>query len=625
MIHSSILMNIGGKNIMSEKSRIVHAAAFVDALKSSGYKSTYNAISEIVDNSIDAHAKNVFIIGEQNLMNTGNSSERRIVSFAFLDDGDGMDMEKLSRCLSIGYSDKDDRNGMGRFGVGLPQASVFVCNRVEVYSWQNGIKNCMRTHLDIDEIRNLDLNELDIPVSASIPNEYSCYLTWRQDDKQYDFTKHGTLVVWTKCTRVDHKKWNTCVSHMSEDLGRKYRYFLHDGSVQIAMCERVSRSFETILPNDPLYLMTPSQECLKDSIIESNYASKSYNLSEGYTECMFEPFKNEDGNFGEIEYPIKYEKDGAIITKTVKIKFSVVKEKYYSMPALKSTQKPGTYPYGKTTKIKNNVGISIVRQGREIDFSTFGFFGIYNVPEFRWWGCEISFDSELDEVFGISNNKQYVDLKPMSKDEMSEYASDKIQPLWMQLFAVIDPTIRAMDNRNESVRKEKITENNEGEAADASSDVGNLVNNAEQNSEDETYVHNTSITDNEKKKEAEEELKKEGFEQPNESQINQFILSNVRFKAENRGRTENFLTYSYVANVLIITLNKDHSFYTLFVSKLYENDDDRIAFQLLLTALVKSTQELSVSYTQAMDSLFRKINNKVYDYMVEYSKKISQE
>ena len=45
---------------MSEGSRIVHAAAFVDALKSSGYKSTYNAISEIVDNSIDAKAKNVY-------------------------------------------------------------------------------------------------------------------------------------------------------------------------------------------------------------------------------------------------------------------------------------------------------------------------------------------------------------------------------------------------------------------------------------------------------------------------------------------------------------------------------------------------------------------------------------
>lgn len=622
-MHSSILMNIGGNN-MSEKSRIIHAAAFIDALKSSGYKSTYNAISEIVDNSIDAHAKNVFIIGEQKLMCTDSVSEKRIASFAFLDDGDGMNVEKLSKCLSIGYSDKD-HNGMGRFGVGLPQASVFVCNRVEVYSWQNGIENCMRTHLDIDEIRDLDLNELDSPEEATIPEEYRCYIKWKQDDRQYNFSEHGTLVIWTKCTRVDHKKWNTCVSHMSEDLGRKYRYFLQNGSVQIAMCERVSKSFETILPNDPLYLMTPSQECLKNSIIESNFISKPYNPADGYTECMFEPFQNADGDFSEIDYPITYEKDGSAITKTIKIKFSVVKEKYYSQPALGSTQKPGTYPYGKTTKIKNNVGISIVRQGREIDFSTFGFFGIYNVPEFRWWGCEISFDSELDEVFGISNNKQYVDLKPMSKEEMKEYAADEIQPLWMQLFAVIDPTLKAMNTRNESVRQEKLSQNNDDIGADAGSDVGDLVNNAEQNSEDEAYVHDTSLTEDEKKKEAEEELKKEGFDKPNDEQINQFILSNVRFKTEHRGRMENFMSYAYVANVLIITLNADHAFYTLFVNKVFTNDDDRIAFQLLLTALIKSTQELSVSYTDAMDLLFRKINNKIYEYMIEYSKKISQE
>lgn len=608
---------------MSEGSRIIHAAAFVDALKSSGYKSTYNAISEIVDNSIDANAKNVFIIGEQKLVNTEGSAEKRISSFAFLDDGEGMDYEHLKSCLSIGYSDKSERAGMGRFGVGLPQASVFVCNRVEVYSWQNGIANCMRTHLDIDEIRDLDLNELDTPIKASIPEEYRCYIKWKQDDKQYDFSEHGTLVVWTKCTRVDHRKWNTCVSHMAEDLGRKYRYFLHDGSVQIAMCERVSKSFETILPNDPLYLMAPSQECLKDSIVESNYISKPYNPTEGYVECMFEPFKNENGD-ETIVYPITYEKDGCAVAKSINIKFSVVKEKYYSQPALGVSQKPGTFPYGKSSKIKNNVGISIVRQGREIDFSTFGFFGIYNVPEYRWWGCEISFDSELDEVFGISNNKQYVDLKPMSKEEMKEYAADEIQPLWMQLFEVIDPTLKAMDARNEAVRRESIPQD-EGDETNAGSDVGDLVNEAEGKSEEEVYVHDTSLTEEEKKKEAEEELKKEGFEEPNEKQINQFILSNVRFKKEHRGRMENFMTYSYVANVLIITINEDHSFYTLFIDKLYENDDDRIAFQLMLTAIVKSMQELSISYTDAMDLLFRRINNKVYDYMLEYSKKISQE
>lgn len=426
---------------MSEGSRIVHAAAFVDALKSSGYKSTYNAISEIVDNSIDANAKNVFIIGEQKLVNAEGGSEKKIASFAFLDDGDGMNYEKLSNCLSIGYSDKVSRTGMGRFGVGLPQASVFVCNRVDVYSWQNGIDNCMHTHLDIDEIKDNDLNELDKPNKADIPREYETYIHWKQDGKQYDFSEHGTLVIWTKCTRVDHKKWNTCVRHMSEDIGRKYRYFLHDGSVKIALCERVSKSFELLLPNDPLYLMSPAQDCLKDSIIESNYISKSYDESEGYTECMFESFKNEAGDT-EIEYEIKYEKNGKVATGKIKIKYSVVKEKYYSKSALKSPNKPGSFAYGQTSRIKNNVGISIIRQGREIDFSSFGIFGIYNQPEQRWWGCEILFDSELDEVFGISNNKQYVDLKPMSEDEMKNYEGEEVQPLWMQLYKEIDPTLK---------------------------------------------------------------------------------------------------------------------------------------------------------------------------------------
>ena len=134
-----------------------------------------------------------------------------------------------------------------------------------------------------------------------------------------------------------------------------------------------------------------------------------------------------------------------------------------------------------------------------------------------------------------------------------------------------------------------------------------------------------TLTDDEKVKAAENELIQEGFESPNSDQINQFISSNVRFKTEHRGRTENFMSSAYIANVLIITLNSDHAFYKLFVEELFENDDDKIAFQLLLAALVKSTQELSGGYTEAMDLLFRKMNDKIYGYMVEYSKKFSQD
>ncbi|MCI7220907.1 MAG: ATP-binding protein, partial [Bacilli bacterium] len=133
----------------TEKSKIVNASMYIDALKSSGYKSTYNAIAEIVDNSIDAEASDIFIIGKQAVAGNG---EKKIVSFAFLDNGRGMDYATLKGCLTIGFTTNQERKGMGRFGVGLPQASVFVCNRVEVYSWQNGIENCKKVYLDVDEV-----------------------------------------------------------------------------------------------------------------------------------------------------------------------------------------------------------------------------------------------------------------------------------------------------------------------------------------------------------------------------------------------------------------------------------------------------------------------------------------
>ena len=261
---------------------------YIDALKSSGYKSTYNAIAEIVDNSIDAEASDIFIIGKQAV--AGNK-EKKIVSFAFLDNGHGMDYATLKGCLTIGFTTNQKRKGMGRFGVGLPQASVFVCNRVEVYSWQNGIENCKKVYLDVDEVKSKNLNEISDPVDSSIPSEYEKFINWKGNDRKFDFSRSGTLVIWTKCTTIDHKKWKTCVSYMSEDLGRKYRYFLANGTKHIRMIELTSLTEEVMYPNDPLYLMKPSQECVPDDVntfIDGNYSSKKYDSSTGYTECLFE-------------------------------------------------------------------------------------------------------------------------------------------------------------------------------------------------------------------------------------------------------------------------------------------------------------------------------------------------
>lgn len=604
-------------NEETEKSKIVNASMYIDALKSSGYKSTYNAIAEIVDNSIDAEADDIFIIGEQKIAGNG---EKKIVSFAFLDNGRGMDYETLKGCLTIGYTTNQERKGMGRFGVGLPQASVFVCNRVEVYSWQHGISHCKKVYLDVEEVKAKNLNEIAEPIEASIPDKYKQFIKWNGADRSFDFSEKGTLVIWTKCTTVDHKKWKTCVSHMSEDLGRKYRYFLANNSKRIRMIELTSLQEEIMYPNDPLYLMTPSQECVPDDVqtfIDGNYDSKKYNLSTGYTESLFEVYKTGDENSTKLT--IQYEENDEVKTGTVEIKYSVVKRKYYSKATLKTEKKPGQLPFGKSTRLINNTGISIVRNGREIDFGPFGFFNNYNVPDYRWWGIEISFKSDLDSAFGISNNKQYVNLKPMTKAEMAEVSADEIKTVWHQLAEEIIPTIDELTKRNSAIRGEEMVEDS-SELAEAS-DISNTV----EEEIDEESVIDDEISDEIKVQQAEEQLVKEGNDNPSTIQIQKLIDSQVRVvPVFNKGRMDSFIDISYAAGTLSIILNANHAFYGRFVNKIFEKEETKVPFELFMIAVMRSIKKQWISNPDSMDALLYDINERITKYMMELVKRYDE-
>ena len=53
----------------------------------------------------------------------------------FIDNGCGMDSEILAGCLTIGSSTRlGDETGIGKFGIGLPFASIKQCTDIKVYS-----------------------------------------------------------------------------------------------------------------------------------------------------------------------------------------------------------------------------------------------------------------------------------------------------------------------------------------------------------------------------------------------------------------------------------------------------------------------------------------------------------
>ena len=287
---------------------IVVVKSMGDALRNTGYKNIESAVSEIIDNSIQANAKDVFIIITQTTDPT--TGRKGVTEFAFLDNGDGMSIDDLGACLGIGYTTRSDRKGMGRFGVGLPQASLHVTPTVDVYSWQNGYENnCRKVFLDMEKVKSGEQTEIDDPQIADIPDQYMPYLTYQTLDEKFDFTHSGTLVHWKNCDRVIPKSMSKIIERLDFALGQKFRYLIKDGTQSIRVFDTENdEQIKVIQPNDPLFLMENNYilgdpddpgSLNKNSCIKSNLVP------------IFEPFVDGTCVDGAKIVPIKYYKVNA--------------------------------------------------------------------------------------------------------------------------------------------------------------------------------------------------------------------------------------------------------------------------------------------------------------------------
>ncbi|MEA5516699.1 hypothetical protein [Nodularia sp. UHCC 0506] len=82
--------------------------------------------------------------------------------------------------------------------MGLPSSSISQCQRVDVWSWQNGIDNALHSYLDLNEIKSRQMTEVPEPTTQPIP------MNWTKISQ--NFGESGTLVVWSK---IDRCMWRT--------------------------------------------------------------------------------------------------------------------------------------------------------------------------------------------------------------------------------------------------------------------------------------------------------------------------------------------------------------------------------------------------------------------------------
>jgi len=284
---------------------VIAVDKFIQAARDSGYKGTPSAVAELVDNALQAGARHVDI----QVIRATNRDDNAI-ELIVQDDGTGMDRHVLRHALRLGGTTRfNDRRGLGRYGMGLPNSSLSQARRVTVYTWQSG-SPVYKSYLDVDEIASGTMTKVPVPRRVKLPFEG-------------DFGASGTIVVWSRCDRLDHRRVSTIVRKLLSALGRRFRYFIWDGV-------RITVNGDAVDPLDPLFL---------------HPAAKYHGAA----------------LFGEpLEYEVEASPGSGVDTiGRVRLRFAELPVHEWNRLSNKEKLRLG---------ISKGAGVSIVRSGREVDY-----------------------------------------------------------------------------------------------------------------------------------------------------------------------------------------------------------------------------------------------------------------
>lgn len=141
----------------------------VESLRDNGYRDTAMALSELIDNSIQANADKIEILLIERHSNTGRR-EYLVNEIVVVDNGEGMDKNIIETSLRFGGGTRHGASkGLGKFGMGLPNSSASQCTRFEVYSWRNS-NQVLFNYFDFKEIKETQSEFLPEVCEKEIPN-----------------------------------------------------------------------------------------------------------------------------------------------------------------------------------------------------------------------------------------------------------------------------------------------------------------------------------------------------------------------------------------------------------------------------------------------------------------------
>lgn len=268
---------------------IPEASSMIETFRAIGY-SIETAIADIVDNSISAGAKNIWVNFEWLGSGTWISVK---------DDGCGMDNDELIQAMRPGSKNPlEDRGSkdLGRFGLGLKTASFSQCKRLSVISKKVNYESVFWTwDLDfVNKTGNWDLLR---------------YLPDGNFETEINQLNSGTIVIWNELDRLvkDFKKddenaldkFLQTMMHVKKHLAMVFHRFIENGKIKVIYQERPIEAWNPFMPyglatqgfpEEPLFngkvvvkgYVLPHKSKLSDDKFKEAEGPKGWNEQQGF-------------------------------------------------------------------------------------------------------------------------------------------------------------------------------------------------------------------------------------------------------------------------------------------------------------------------------------------------------
>jgi len=356
-------------------SGLIVPGAFVRGIRHLGYRTNVEAIAELVDNSIQAYAENINVVFGFD----ADGSSRKPTKLAIIDDGHGMDPTMMRFAMMWGGTHRENnRDGLGRFGYGLPCAAVSIGRKFTIYSLPVGGR-LHRVTLDLGSMgKGSNDADLEMVIPDAKPARLPRFVTDALKEAQPRGWQSGTVVIIENIDRLD---WTTVVGlrrNLVRRFGVAYHKLLRSTSIHV--------DGEEVRPIDPLFL-DPDADL--------------FDL-DGDRALALDPvtvlMDGDDGRVGEVT--LRYA---------------------WLPPSFAATDKTrdaiGINANDRFPIIKQFHGINFTRNGRLIDVQARTPWTVF-INNDRYIRVEIEFSAALDEAFGVTTSKQQVSVSAHMWDRL---------------------------------------------------------------------------------------------------------------------------------------------------------------------------------------------------------------